>query len=76
MAFIPCGRDGTLILIGLDGGAHVTGRVTTEAGARTGALDPDSGKVYLPTADLAPAAAGGRPQPKPGTFHILVVAPH
>ena len=76
MAFIPCGRDGTLVLIALDGGAHVVGRVTTEAGARTGALDPDSGKVYLPTADLAPAAAGGRPQPKPGTFHILVVAPH
>jgi hypothetical protein len=76
MALIPCGRDGTLILIALDGGAHVVGRVTTEAGARTGALDPDSGTVYLPTADLAPAAAGGRPQPKPGTFHILVVAPH
>ena len=75
MALIPCGRDGTLVLIALDGGAHVVGRVTTEAGARTGAVDPDSGKVYLPTAELVPAAAGGRPQPKPGTFHILVLAP-
>ena len=76
MAFIPCGRDGTLVLIALDGSAHVVETIPTEAGARTGALDPDDGKIYLPTADLAPPAApGARAQPKPGTFHILVVAP-
>jgi DNA-binding beta-propeller fold protein YncE len=76
LAFIPCGRDASLAVIALDGGAHVTATVKTEAGVRTGALDPQTGKIYLPTADLAPPATpGARPQPKPGTFHLLVVAP-
>lgn len=77
LAFIPCGRDATLIVIALDGGAKVVEVIRTEAGARTGTLDPATGKIYLPTADFAPpATAAARPQPKPGTFHILVVAPH
>lgn len=76
LAFIPCGRDGTLVMIALDGGAHVVQHIATEAGARTGALDPETGRIYLPTAALSPAAApGARPQPKPGSFHILVLAP-
>ena len=76
LAFIPCGRDGTLVMIALDGGAHVVQHIATEAGARTGALDPETGRIYLPTAALSPAAASGaRPQPKPGSFHILVLAP-
>jgi len=76
LALIPCGRDGTLVVIALDGGARVVGHVATEAGARTGALDPETGRIYLPTATLVPATTpGGRPQPKPGSFHILVLAP-
>jgi DNA-binding beta-propeller fold protein YncE len=75
-AFIPCGGDGTLVQIALDGGARVVRSIPTERGARTAALDPDTGAIYLPTADLTPAVApGGKPQPKPGTFHILVVTP-
>jgi len=76
VALIPCGRDGTLTVIALGERPHIVGEVRTELGARTGALDPATGKIYLPTAELAPPAApGGRPQPKPGTFHILVLAP-
>jgi len=75
MAFIPCGTDGVLVQVALDGGAHVVGSIPTERGARTAALDPDTGRIYLPTAELAPTAGSGKLQPKPGTFHILVVAP-
>lgn len=76
VALIPCGRDGTLTVIALGESPHIAGEVRTEMGARTGALDPATGKIYLPTAELAPPAApGGRPQPKAGTFHLLVLAP-
>lgn len=78
LAFIPCGRDGTLIQIGLDGaqGPHVVATIRTEAGARTGAIDPTDGTIYLPTARFAPPpAAGGRPVAIPGTTHLVVVKP-
>ncbi|WP_239000603.1 YncE family protein [Novosphingobium pentaromativorans] len=75
-AYIPCGRDGTLSIIALDGARapRVTGAVKTEPGARTGALDPRTGKLYLPTAKWGAAPAGQRPKPVPGTFHVLVVS--
>jgi DNA-binding beta-propeller fold protein YncE len=76
LAFIPCGRDGELDVIALAPGRPlaVTERVTTELGARTGAVDPATGLVYLPTARFGPPpAGGGRAPPLPGTFHILVV---
>lgn len=78
LAFIPCGGDGVLDILSLASPKAVTrvGRVTTEAGARTGALDPVTGAVYLPTARFgAPAPSGGRPTPVAGSFHILVVKP-
>ena len=34
--------------------------------ARTGAVDPKTGRVYLPTRE-----AWSRPTPKPGTFVVL-----
>lgn len=76
LAFIPCGRDGTISVIALDGpGApRVSGTIVSEVGARTGALDPATGTLYLPTARFAtPATPGGRPAAIPGTFHIVVV---
>jgi YVTN family beta-propeller protein len=76
LAFIPCGRDGELDVIALARGRPlaVTERVPTEIGARTGALDPATGDIYLPTARFGPPpAAGGRPAALPGTFHVLVV---
>ena len=76
LAFIPCGKDGVLSVIPLDAGegAPVARTIKTEIGARTGALDPSSGTLYLPTARFAaPAIAGGRPVPVTGSFHIVVI---
>jgi DNA-binding beta-propeller fold protein YncE len=78
VAFIPCGRDGELDVIPLRGNGPltVTERVRTEVGARTLALDPSTGRLYLPTARFGPTpAGGGRPPALPGSFHILVVSP-
>lgn len=76
-AFIPCGRDGTLAVIALDGknGPTVVETVKTGTGARTGALDTSDGSLYLPAAEFgAPTSAGGRPVVIPGSFHVLVVS--
>lgn len=77
LAFIPCGRDGTISIVSLDGsgGARVMGTITSEVGARTGALDPSTGTLYLPTARFGPpATTGGRPVAVPGSFHIMIVS--
>ncbi|MEA2757029.1 MAG: hypothetical protein QOJ54_3318 [Aliidongia sp.] len=72
---VPCGGDGTLTLISSDGHTvAAAGSVTTERGARTGALDTKTGRIYLPTAEFGPPATpGGRPTPVPGSFHLVVV---
>lgn len=77
LAFIPCGEDGVLDILSLDGATIArVGQVTTAAGARTGALDQATGAIYLPTALFdPPAKAGSRPVPRPGTFRVLVVRP-
>jgi DNA-binding beta-propeller fold protein YncE len=50
--------------------------VTTQAGARTMALDPKTHLIYLATAQFpADAPTQSRPKPLPGTFTILVVGP-
>jgi len=78
LAFVPCGRDGELDVIPLRGAGPlaVADRVRTEVGARTIALDPVTGNLYLPAARFGPQPAGGGRRPMiPGSFHILVVAP-
>jgi YVTN family beta-propeller protein len=77
LAFVPCGKDGVLDILSIasDRVTHV-GRVVTEKGAKTGALDARTGTIYLPTAQFGPPTqAGGRPVPVAGSFHILVVRP-
>ena len=78
LAFIPCGRDGVLEVIAVRGPGDVAivQTATTQVGARTGAVDPVTGALYLPTAKFdPPATAGGRPTAEPGSFEILVVSP-
>ncbi len=78
LAFIPCGRDGTLSIVALDGGdgPKVIGTIRTAIGARTGALDPATGKLFLPTAAFGTApAGGGRPAMLPGSFRVIEVSP-
>ncbi len=72
--FIPSGGDGLLTVIARRSPAEfaVVDQVATRLGARTGALDPATGRIYLPTATLNPTATG-RPTPVPGTFVVLVV---
>jgi DNA-binding beta-propeller fold protein YncE len=74
VGYVPCG-DGTLTVIGFKNDvAQVSEVVVTGEGARTGAVDPTTGFVYLPTAELGPpATAGGRPSIVPDTFKVLVV---
>jgi DNA-binding beta-propeller fold protein YncE len=76
VALIPTGLDGQLNVIALAGSDNnkIVATVPTQIGARTGAVDLATGRVYLPTAEyILPVPAGQRPQTKPGTFQILVL---
>ena len=80
LAFIPCGRDGVLEVISTADPTHVTAiqHLQTQVLARTGAVDPASGRIYLMTAvsdPTKPLGGGGRPTPKDGSFEMLVIAP-
>jgi DNA-binding beta-propeller fold protein YncE len=77
LLFVPAGESGELTVISASGPKlKVIQVVKTQIGARTGAVDPKTGKVYLPVARMAPpAVAGGRPTSTPGTFELLVVGP-
>jgi DNA-binding beta-propeller fold protein YncE len=73
--FIPCG-EGSLAVIGEKAGAApiVIATIPTANGARTGALDAKTGRLYLPTADFEEPKPGERRHPViPGTFRILIV---
>lgn len=73
LAYVPCG-EGSLAVISADAATPaLLADVKTVRGARTGALDPVTGRLYLPAADLLPAEAGQRSKPKPGTFRLVVV---
>jgi YVTN family beta-propeller protein len=74
--------DGTLTVVQVGpGGPSVLGDVKTQPSARTIAIDPDTGTVFLPAADLAkidpPASPGGRPHFNftPGSLKLLVLKP-
>ncbi|HEV8407313.1 MAG TPA: YncE family protein [Sphingomicrobium sp.] len=75
LALIPGGRDGTLTILRLGANPAVVETVQTAVSARTIAVDPSTGRAYLPSATLAPAPAGERPKAVPGSFRVLVVAP-
>jgi DNA-binding beta-propeller fold protein YncE len=71
--YVPCGRDGTLAVITQAGGGRlsVTSKIPTAVGAHTGALDPKTGLLYLPTADYHLTLSGFAPAD--GSFRILVL---
>ena len=69
-AFIPC-SEGHLTVISLAGKApRVATSVVTAQGATTGALDPRTGRVYLPVGRAPSTSLGGRAVPG---FGVLVV---
>jgi DNA-binding beta-propeller fold protein YncE len=71
--YIPCGRDGTLVVISetKEGTLAVQSSVATAVGAHTGALDPQTGRLYLPTADFHLTLGGIAPADD--TFRVLVL---
>jgi DNA-binding beta-propeller fold protein YncE len=76
LAFVPSALGGSLTVIALSGPKNntVIDTVPTQLGARTGAVDPKSGRIYLPTAEyVLPVPPGQRPTTKPGTFNVLVL---
>ncbi len=76
LAYIPSALSGTLAVIALSGPHDntIVDTVVTQMGARTGAVDPKTGRIYLPTAEYnLPAPASQRPTTKPGTFEVLVL---
>jgi DNA-binding beta-propeller fold protein YncE len=77
LAFVPAGQSGDLTVIDASGPKlKVLQTLKTQGGARTGAIDPKTGKLYLPTARLvAPASGQGRRTAAPGSVELLVVAP-
>jgi YVTN family beta-propeller protein len=70
--------DGTLSIYGEAGADYYVdqGTVTTLPGARTMAVDAATGRVFLVTADIDPAAPS-TPRPKfvPGTVKLLMMDP-
>ena len=75
LLFVPAGKDGTLTVIAMDPKApKILQTVKTAPSARLGALDPKTGRLYLPSAKLGPPKAPDPwPSVVPGTFAILVV---
>jgi hypothetical protein len=71
-------RDGALAVAAekTPGVFEIVQVVKTPIGARTMGLDPTTHTIYLPTAQFEEAKPGARPVVKPGTFMIVVVAPH
>jgi DNA-binding beta-propeller fold protein YncE len=71
--FASC-RDGSLVVAGEKAGKmDVVELVKTPLGARTMGLDPQTNQIYLPTAEFEDPSAA-RPNPKPGSFMIIVVS--
>ncbi len=71
--------EGTMSVFSISAKGEVksAGTVPTKRGARTITIDPQSHKIYMPTADFEPADPAnpnGRPKMIPGTFQILVVS--
>jgi DNA-binding beta-propeller fold protein YncE len=78
LTFVPSAAQGTLSVIAFDpaGMPDIAQTVSTQKGARLGALDPKTGKIYLPTAKMGPPVPPDPwPSVTPGTVQMWVVAP-
>jgi hypothetical protein len=83
LAFASCGEGMLTVVAQASGGTlQVLQTVPTQRGARTMALDERRHRIYLVTAGYGPtpAASPEHPHPRPailpGTFRLLVIAPH
>lgn len=78
LIFASCG-SGTVTIAKADkiDNLTVVQTLETKRGARTMALDPQTHRIYLATADFKdePVSPGARPARVPGTFRVLVYGP-
>jgi len=82
LAFASCG-DGTTTIAKEDAPNKlaVVQVLKTQRGARTMALDPETHRIYLPTAQFqpppspSPGVSPGRPSVVPNTLKLLVYGP-
>ena len=58
LVLIPTGEDGVVNLVSVASAAtaQVVGKAPGHVGSRSGAIDPATGRLYLPSADFAPKA--------------------
>lgn len=76
LAFVPAGEDGQLSVIAISKGrGRVVQKLETRKSARTIGIDERTGRLYLPSAEYLPAIGDARPQVKPSSFQLLVIAP-
>jgi DNA-binding beta-propeller fold protein YncE len=78
-AFVAGGEDGTLSVIAVRSNRDIAvlQTLSTQKGTRLGAVDIDSGRVYLPSAKFGPPKPPiPYPTVLPGTFGFLVAAPN
>jgi hypothetical protein len=78
-AFVAGGEDGTLSVIAIRSNSDIAlvETLRTQIGTRLGAVDLDSGRVYLPSAKFGPPKPPiPYPTVLPGSFEFLVAAPH
>ena len=77
-AYVPSAIDGLLTVVQVNGprAIKVLEQVPTQIGTRTGAIDPKTGTLYLPTARFGPLNKLGWPEALPGTVQLLVMRPN
>lgn len=77
-AYVPSAFDGLLTVVQVNGprDIKVLEQVPTQIGTRTGAIDPKTGTLYLPTARFGPLNKLGWPEALPGTVQLLVMRPN
>lgn len=77
--FSSNGRDGTITVLGETDSDHFVslGNVTTGVTARTMAINPLSGRLYVAVADVEPGttAGAGRPKVAAGSLKLLFLDP-
>jgi hypothetical protein len=76
-AFVPSALDGLLTVVGVEGpkDVRVIEQDPTQVGTRTGAIDPQTGTLYLPSARFGPINKLGWPEALPRTVELLVMKP-
>jgi len=77
LAFSSNGQDGTISVIRQTAPDRYVALppIRTAPSARTMAVDPATGRLFVAAADLEQAAPGARPRPKSGTLRLMFYDP-